>query len=288
MKGIILAGGTGSRLYPLTIALSKQLLPVYDKPMIYYPLSLLMLAGLREILVITTPRDADSFKLLLGDGSNFGVQLSYAHQPKPAGLAQALVIGRDFVGTDSVALVLGDNILYGQDLAEILTSSANKQTGATVFGYRVHDPARYGVAEFDKFNKVTSIEEKPVHPKSNYAVIGLYFYGNDVLDIAAEVRPSARGELEITDVNRVYLERGALDIQLLGPEFAWFDIGTHDALMGAGNFVQAISDSHGLLIAMPEEIGWRQGWLDDEAMHRAAARFGTSAYGARLKCLLKG
>lgn len=286
MKGIILAGGAGTRLHPLTLALSKQLLPVYDKPMIYYPLSLLMLAGVREILVITTPQDAANFKSLLGDGADFGVQLSYAEQDAPRGLAEAFIIGREFVGDARVALVLGDNILYGHGLGEILTFAAARQTGATVFGYRVQDPERYGVVGFNKANKVTSIEEKPTRPQSNYAVIGLYFYDNDVLDIAAAVRPSPRGELEITDINQAYLERGDLDVKLLGRGFAWFDTGTHNSLLDAGNFVRTLSERQGLRISSPEEIGWRQGWLTDEALARAAARFGRSGYGAHLSGLL--
>lgn len=286
MKGIILAGGAGTRLHPLTLALSKQVLPVYDKPMIYYPLCLLMLAGVREILVITTPQDAASFKSLLGDGSAFGVELSYAEQPSPDGLAQAFIIGRDFVGTDSVALVLGDNILYGHGLGDILTATAAKPSGATVFGYRVQNPERYGVVAFDTANKVTSIEEKPAQPKSKFAVIGLYFYDNDVLDIAAAVKPSQRGELEITDVNKAYLDRGDLEVKLLGRGYAWFDTGTHNSLLDAGNFVRTLSERQGLRISSPEEIGWRQGWLTDEALQRAAARFGKSGYGTYLSGLL--
>ncbi len=287
MKGIILAGGAGTRLHPLTLALSKQLLPVYDKPMIYYPLSLLMLAGVREILVITTPHDAANFRALLGDGAEFGVQLSYAVQDEPRGLAEAFIIGREFVGDDRVALVLGDNILYGHGLGEILTFAAARQTGATVFGYRVQDPERYGVVGFNKANKVTSIEEKPAQPKSHFAVIGLYFYDNDVLDIAAAVEPSPRGELEITDINKAYLDRGDLDVKLLGRGFAWFDTGTHNSLLDAGNFVRTLSERQGLRISSPEEIGWRQGWLTDDALERAAARFGNSGYGAHLSGLLK-
>lgn len=287
MKGIILAGGAGTRLHPVTLAVSKQLLPVYDKPMIYYPLSLLMLAGIRDILVITTPQDADGFKRLLGDGSDFGIALSYAQQPSPDGLAQAFIIGREFVGGDSVALVLGDNILHGHGLGDILTATAAKPSGATVFGYRVQDPERYGVVAFDKNNKVTSIEEKPAQPKSNFAVIGLYFYDNDVLDIAAEVKPSPRGELEITDVNKAYLDRGELGVKLLGRGYAWFDTGTHNSLLDAANFVRTLSERQGLRISSPEEIAWRQGWLTDEALERAAARFGKSGYGSYLAGLLK-
>lgn len=287
MKGIILAGGSGSRLHPLTVALSKQLLPVYDKPMIYYPLSLLMLAGIRDILVITTPHDAEGFKRLLGDGADYGVNLSYAVQPSPDGLAQAFIIGRDFVGDDSVALVLGDNILYGTGVGEILTAAAQKQSGATVFGYRVQDPERYGVVAFDENNMVTSIEEKPKAPKSSFAVIGLYFYDNDVLDIAANVEPSARGELEITDVNKAYLDRGDLGVKQLGRGFAWFDTGTHNSLLDAGNFVRTLSERQGLRVSAPEEIGWRQGWLSDEALSRTAKRFGKSGYGSYLISLLR-
>lgn len=282
MKGIILAGGSGTRLHPLTLALSKQVLPVYDKPMIYYPLSLLMLAGIREILVITTPHDADAFKRLLGDGADFGVELSYAEQPSPDGLAQAFIIGRDFVGTDSVALVLGDNILYGNGLLQILSGAAQIDKGATVFGYRVADPQRYGVVEFDAQLRAKSIEEKPAKPKSNYAVIGLYFYDNDVLDIAANVKPSARGELEITDVNQAYLERGDLNVRLFGRGYAWFDTGTHDSLLDAGNFVRTLSERQGLRIASPEEIGWRKGWLSDDALAQAERTYGSSGYGAYL------
>ena len=287
MKGIILAGGAGTRLHPLTLALSKQVLPVYDKPMIYYPLSLLMLAGIRDILVITTPQDADGFTRLLGDGSDFGIALSYAQQPSPDGLAQAFIIGREFVGGDSVALVLGDNILHGHGLGDILTATAAKPSGATVFGYRVQDPERYGVVAFDKNNKVTSIEEKPAQPKSNFAVIGLYFYDNDVLDIAAAVKPSARGELEITDVNKAYLDRGELGVKLLGRGYAWFDTGTHNSLLDAANFVRTLSERQGLRISSPEEIAWRQGWLTDAALEQAAARFGKSGYGSYLAGLLK-
>lgn len=282
MKGIILAGGSGTRLHPLTLSLSKQMLPVYDKPMIYYPLSLLMLAGIREILIITTPRDADGFKRLLGDGSGFGIELSYAEQPSPDGLAQAFIIGRDFVGNDSVALVLGDNILYGHGLPQILSEAATVESGATVFGYRVADPQRYGVVEFDGGLRALSIEEKPAEPRSNFAVIGLYFYDNDVLDIAASVKPSHRGELEITDVNRAYLERGDLGVRLFGRGYAWFDTGTHDSLLDAGNFVRTLSERQGVRMSSPEEIGWRKGWLDDAALVEAGRKYGKSGYGAYL------
>lgn len=287
MKGIILAGGSGTRLHPLTLALSKQLLPVYDKPMIYYPLSLLMLAGIREILIITTPADAEGFKRLLGDGSAFGITLSYAEQPSPDGIAQAFIIGREFIGSDPVALVLGDNILYGTGLADIFTSAARRARGATVFGYRVHDPERYGVVSFDADRIVTSIEEKPKDPKSNYAVIGLYFYDNDVVDIAAELKPSARGELEITDVNKAYLARGDLGVHLLGRGFGWFDTGTHNSLLDAGNFVRTLSERQGLRVSSPEEIGWRHGWLSDEGLARAAKAYKKSPYGTYLGDLIK-
>ncbi len=287
MKGIILAGGSGTRLHPLTVSLSKQVLPVYDKPMIYYPLSLLMLAGIREILIITTPRDAEGFKSLLGDGSSFGIDLSYAEQPSPDGLAQAFIIGRDFVGDDSVALVLGDNILYGHGLQRILTEAAALESGAMVFGYRVADPQRYGVVEFDSELRALSIEEKPAEPKSNFAVIGLYFYDNDVLDIAANVKPSHRGELEITDVNRAYLERGDLGVRLFGRGYAWFDTGTHDSLLDAGNFVRTLSERQGVRMSSPEEIGWRNGWLDDATLSEAARKYGKSGYGAYLGGLVE-
>lgn len=286
MKGIILAGGSGTRLHPLTLSMSKQLLPVYDKPMIYYPLSALMLAGIREILIVTTPHDADDFRDLLRDGSAYGISLSYAVQPSPDGLAQAFIIGHEFVGNDSVALVLGDNIVYGHGLQELLESAAKQTSGATVFGYRVQDPERYGVVEFDRNSRVVSIEEKPKVPKSNYAVIGLYFYDNDVLDIAANVKPSARGELEITDVNRAYLERGDLNVKVFGRGYAWFDTGTHNSLLDAGNFVRTLSERQGLLVSSPEEIGWRNGWLSDAELHEAAKRFGKSGYGAYLDSLM--
>ncbi|MCC5997320.1 MAG: glucose-1-phosphate thymidylyltransferase RfbA [Oceanicaulis sp.] len=287
MKGIILAGGAGSRLHPVTLAVSKQLLPVYDKPMIYYPLSLLMLAGVREILVITTPRDAGAFKLLLGDGSRFGVSLSYAVQAKPEGIAQAFVIGREFIGSDSVALVLGDNILYGHALKEILSGAAARTRGATVFGYQVADPGRYGVIAFDEAGKPVSIEEKPKKPKSNYAVIGLYLYDNDVVDIAARLAPSARNELEITDVNRAYLERGDLHVERFGRGYAWFDAGTHASLLDAANFVASLTDRQGVSVCAPEEIAWRQGWLTDTQLAAAARTIGRSGYGAYLSSLIK-
>ena len=286
MKGIILAGGSGTRLHPITLSISKQLLPVYDKPMIYYPLSILMMAGIREILIITTPRDQEAFKQLLGDGSQWGVSLSYAIQPEPEGLAQAFLIGRDFVGGQPCSLVLGDNIFFGRGLSSLLKQAAAKTEGATVFGYWVRDPERYGVADFDANGRVTSLEEKPEHPKSNYAVTGLYFYDHQVCDLAAGLKPSARGELEITDLNNLYLQQGQLDLSTLGRGMAWLDTGTHDSLMEAASFVETIEKRQGLKICCPEEIAWRNQWVDDDQLQQQGDAMRKNGYGQYLLDLL--
>lgn len=288
MKGIILAGGTGSRLHPITIATSKQLLPVYDKPMIYYPLSVLMLAGIRDVLIITTPEDAAAFYRLLGDGSKFGLNLSYAVQPKPEGLAQAFIIGESFIGADSVCLVLGDNIFYGQHFSDKLKAAASQTEGATIFGYHVNDPERFGVVSFDAEGKALSIVEKPAVPASNYAVTGLYFYDNDVATIARQIKPSARGELEITDVNMSYLQQGKLRVSLLGRGFAWLDTGTHDSLLEAGHFVQTIEQRQGLKVACLEEIAFRNKWIDETILLSQAEALAKTSYGAYLKKVAQG
>ncbi len=282
MKGIILAGGSGTRLHPITYAVSKQLLPVYDKPMIYYPLSTLMLAGIRDVLIITTPHDAAGFQHLLGDGARWGMNLSYAQQPSPDGLAQAFIIGKSFVGSSSCALVLGDNIFYGHGLTEKLKSAAGRSGGATVFGYQVRDPERYGIVAFDAAGRANSIEEKPKVPKSTWAVTGLYFYDNEVVDIAAHLKPSPRGELEITDVNRVYLERGGLNVERLGRGFAWFDTGTYDSLVEASSFVQTIEKRQGQRICVPEEIAFANGWIDKAQILALADKLKKSGYGEYL------